>query len=221
MKNVWIVIPARKGSKGFPHKNRHLFDYTAAQIPDFLRHRTIVTTDDEQLLSRAKSYEFNVLHREKGLSADDTSMRLVILDAREKFNISPKDDIITLYLTYPQRTMLQIQRVYDFYLNSGASSLLCKKHVDSHPYMCYYVLDNFRGSKVINHNLYRRQEYPECFEVCHYIVITKPHILEKLDNNLYCEETVFYPMENKIIDVDYMSDFERFQEGAKNDKNNI
>jgi CMP-N-acetylneuraminic acid synthetase len=216
MKNVWIVIPARKGSKGFPHKNRYLFDYTAAQIPDFLRHRTIVTTDDEQLLTRAKNYEFNVLHREKELSADDTSMRLVISDAREKFNISPKDDIITLYLTYPQRTMLQIQKVYDFYLDCGASSLLCKKHVDIHPYMCYYTLKHFRGSKIVDHNLYRRQEYPECFEASHYVVITKSDVLDELDNNLYHKNTIFYSLGGEIFDVDYSSDFENFKRINKN-----
>ena len=213
MNNVWFVIPAREGSKGFPHKNRHLFDYTAKQIPDSLRSRTIVTTDDEQLISRADEYGFSALKRTSELSTDDTSMKFVIKDVIEKFNIAPEDDVVTLYLTYPQRTFSQIQEIYDFYSNMGVGSLLCRKHVDNHPYMCYYILDNCRGSKVVNHDLYRRQEYPDCFEVCHYVVITKSKILSSLDNNLFHEDTIFYPLngEDLIIDVDYLNDFENFK----------
>jgi len=31
--NFHIVIPARKGSKGYPGKNRYLFDHTINSIP--------------------------------------------------------------------------------------------------------------------------------------------------------------------------------------------
>ena len=47
MENVTIVIPARKGSKGFPGKNRHLFDYVTSQIPHEFKRHVIFTSDDD------------------------------------------------------------------------------------------------------------------------------------------------------------------------------
>jgi CMP-N-acetylneuraminic acid synthetase len=212
MKNAWIIIPARKNSKGFPNKNRYLFDYTAQKIPAYLCERTIFTTDDEELIKRAERYNFKILKRDSSLCQDDTSMKLVIKDAVEKFNISPTQDLITLYLTYPQRKFDDIKKIYDFYLKAGAQSLLCQKKILTHPYMCYLVVDGSKGAKVVDHQLYRRQEYPACFEACHYTVITSPNILNRLDNNLYYEDTFFYPLSDTIVDVDYESDLKEFKE---------
>ena len=60
----------------------------------------------------------------------------------------------------------------------------------------------------------RRQEYPECFEAGHYIVITKANILGELDNNLHCDSTVFYALHDEVFDVDYMKDFDSFRKDA-------
>lgn len=211
MKNFWITIPARKNSKGFPNKNRYLFDYTARQIPKYLCDRTIVTTDDEELIHRAEEYGFKTLQRGPELSRDDTSMKFVIKDVIQNFNITSDQDLITLYLTYPQRKFEEVERIYDFYLENQANSLLCGKSIGNHPYMSYYTLDNYRGAKVVNHKLYRRQDYPACFEVCHYVVIVKSKAVDELDKNLYCEDTLFYSLENKIFDVDYLKDFNNFK----------
>ena len=211
MENVTIVIPARKGSKGFPGKNRYLFDYTASQIPHRLLDQVILTSDDEELLAKASDLGFQVLERESHLSTDEASMRSVISDVVDKFDIDSERDIITLYPTYPQRIWEEIEEIYDFYKKENARSLLCSKEVKSHPYLCFENLDGFRGKKIIDHDLYRRQQYPECFEVCHYVVITKANVLGELDSNLYCDSTVFYRLHEKIFDVDYMKDFDKFR----------
>jgi CMP-N,N'-diacetyllegionaminic acid synthase len=214
MDNVTIVIPARKGSKGFPGKNRHLFDYVTSQIPHEFKRHVIFTSDDEELLDRAFDCGFQILERESHLSADDTSVRSVISDVVDKFDIDSERDIITLYPTYPQRTWEQVEEVYRFYKKENARSLLCSKDVKTHPYMCFERTENFAGKKVIDHDLYRRQEYPECFEACHYIVITKANVLGELDNNLHCDSTVFYALHDEVFDVDYMKDFDSFRKDA-------
>jgi len=215
MKNIWIVIPAREGSKGFPHKNRYLFEYTARQIPESLCHRTIVTTDDEQIIEQALKYNFKILKRDVSLCADNTSMKSVLKNVIEEFNIPSEHNVMALYLTYPQRTLSQIQEIYNFYLGEDATSLLCKKDIETHPYMCYYILDDFKGIKVVDHGLYRRQDYPKCFEACHYVVITRSGIIDKLDNNLHHKDTIFYTLQSETFDVDYLSDFDSFKKAAK------
>ena len=211
MDSVTIIIPARKGSKGFPKKNRLLFDYTAKQIPPYLSERVVITSDDEEILDRAKAYNFRVIERREELSQDDTSMLLVIKDVADQLKLTPDHDLITLYPTYPQRTWAQVEDIYEFYKKENARSLLCRKDLHNHPYMCFYE-EGLKGRKIVEHNLYRRQEYPECFEASHYVVITKANVLDSLDKNLHFEDTHFYHIENSILDVDYLKDFEKFKE---------
>ena len=153
-----------------------------------MRCKTIVTTDDEEIKTAAYKRGFLVLDREEPLSQDKTKMGLVIQDVVEKYKIGSDQNTITLYLTYPQRTFEQVRQVYDFYLENSAVSLLCKKDVETHPYKCFYEKKNFKASKVIENDLYRRQDYPKCFEACHYVVINKASVLASLDNNLYCSD---------------------------------
>ena len=47
-----IVIPARKGSKGVPFKNRKLLNHTLKIIPEFLKKDIIITTDDEEIIKK-------------------------------------------------------------------------------------------------------------------------------------------------------------------------
>jgi|TARA_R110000851_G_scaffold76074_2_gene167441 CMP-N-acetylneuraminic acid synthetase len=214
VENATIIIPARKGSKGFPGKNRYLFDYAVSQIPHEFKSHIVFTSDDDELLARAFECGFQILEREPHLSTDETSMGSVISDVVDKFKIDSDRDIITLYPTYPQRTWEQVEEVYTFYKKENARSLLCAKDVKTHPYMCFERTENFKGKKVIDHDLYRRQEYPECFEACHYIVITKANVLGELDNNLHCDSTVFYPLHDEVFDVDYMKDFDSFRKDS-------
>jgi len=214
MNNFTIILPARKGSKGFPKKNRYLFDYTANQIPSNLSKHVVVTTDDEHILNRAKDYNFQIIERSEKLSKDDTSMRLVIKDVADQLNINPNHDLITLYLTYPQRTWIQVEEIYKFYKKKNARSLLCKKNLQDHPYLCFYK-NGSKCRKIVKHDLYRRQEYPECFQASHYVVITKQNVLNSLDSNLYYEDTYFYHIDNDIVDVDMQKDVEKFIESSR------
>tara|TARA_R110001592_G_scaffold340574_1_gene628802 strand:- start:503 stop:1156 length:654 start_codon:yes stop_codon:yes gene_type:complete len=217
MKNVTIVIPAREGSVGFPGKNKYLFDYTANIIPDDMKNHVVFTSDDKKLLERSKEIGFRTLHRSKELSLDSTSMRDVISNVSTEFNLEPNHNIITLYLTYPQRTWDDVCNIYDFYLKNGNGSLLCRKELKVHPYMCFLEKENHTAKKVVDHKLYRRQEYPSCFECCHYVVVNRVDQLGSLDLNLFCENTVFYKLEDKVFDVDYMKDFENFKKDMLSD----
>ena len=50
-KNAWFVIPARKGSKGLPGKNRILLKYTIDTIPKDYHKKVIVSTDDIEIIN--------------------------------------------------------------------------------------------------------------------------------------------------------------------------
>lgn len=202
-----IVIPARLGSKGFPLKNRKLFKYTADSIPKERAGSVWVTTDDPKIKDQAREYGFNVIDRPSELSLDTTSIRDVMAHAVSSMDADSKELITMLYLTYPERTWEDVQGAIDYFLNfyqvGITSSMLCKKEPKVHPYLHLYEhgIDGIFGRPIVQHDLYRRQDYPQCFEISHFISIFRVSELVFLNKNLYCDSTVFYPIKDKI-DVD-------------------
>ena len=62
MKNIKYLIPARKGSKGLPGKNRLLFDETA----NLLKGKdVIVSTDDEVIIEKSKNINLMCISDQK------------------------------------------------------------------------------------------------------------------------------------------------------------
>ena len=60
---IYYIIPARKGSKGLPLKNRKLLPFTLQEIPENKKSTTIVSTDDEYILNFAKNYGVKLHNR--------------------------------------------------------------------------------------------------------------------------------------------------------------
>lgn len=214
MDKVKIVIPARKGSKGLPFKNRKLLKYTLGKIPEDFLLNTIVSTNDEEIKKEVNK-KCIVHNRSEKKSQDKTSTLSAMKEIVSDLSLQNEETIIMLYLTYPERNFEDIQEIYSYFVNNRLKSLLCKKEIKTNPYLCMYDLGNGKGKQVIEHDLYRRQEYPKIFEICHYVCIFKISELEKLNNNMYNSETYFYKIDDKI-DVDYEIDLERFLNDEKN-----
>ncbi len=205
------IIPARKGSKGLKNKNRLLFDYTAKIIPTEISNDVFVSTDDEWIIRKSHEYNFNCLIRNSELAQDDASIKHVLLELIKNYKIN--DDITMLYLTYPKRTWEDIESFKKFYINNGKNPTICKKKIKIHPYLCYYNIGENKGKKIVSHNLYRRQDYPECFQICHFLFSCKSDMLHNLDLNLFSPETNFYEIcEEKSLDIDTIHDYTKFLE---------
>ena len=206
---IYYVIPARKGSKGLPRKNRRLFELTANIIPEALKNSTVVSTDDEYIKQTSEDYGFNVHNRTPNVSLDTTSTTELLKQVASSFKMSTEDEIVLLYLTYPQRTFDDVENIYEFYKQNNGTTLLCKQEATTHPYMCYYDLPENRGMRVINHDLYRRQDYPSCFFVSYFVAILKVEYLNVVNKNLYHPQTIFYPLDYDSIDIDTQEDLEK------------
>jgi len=212
LKNKYtIVIPARKGSKGLPFKNRKLIGYTLRSIPEEFQDKIIIATNDEFLIKKYNSY--NIFKRSEEVSSDTSSTKSLFLEMREYIRT---ENIIMLYLTYPERTFKHIERAIKFYEDNKAKSLLCSKKLRVSPFLMMYK-SGVKGRQIVDHNLHRRQDYPECFELSHFISIFNRKELDKLNNNLYNKDTVFYSIED-IVDIDTSLDLENFNEKNKNNR---
>lgn len=209
-----IIIPARKGSKGVPLKNRKLFKYTANIIPDEMKNSTYVVTDDERIKEMAVDYKFNILDRTPEVSSDKASSKDIMKYTIDSLGMS-NETILMLYLTYPLRKWKDVQRAFISFDSLNLDSLLCKHPLDISPFLMLREEKDNRGSQLFNHDLYRRQDYPECFELSHYICLFKSNVINNLNNNLYNNDTYFLPMNKKVIDVDTLEDLEEFKKQQK------
>ena len=200
-----IIIPARKESKGFPFKNRKLFSHTVDIIPNTESNNVIVSSDDEYIIGLAKDHNFNIHVRSEKNASDIAYTKDFMLEIIQDMSVT--GNICMLYLTYPKRTWRHVQEAYRFFKTHNANSLLCREEVETHPYVCLYETGDFKGEQVVKHDLCRRQEYPRCFKVCHQIAILKHSEIYSLNNNLYNEDTIYFPIA-KTLDIDIYKDLE-------------
>lgn len=213
MNNVKFVIPARKGSKGLPGKNRILIEKTLNTIPDEFKKNVYIGTDDEAIIEKYAS-DYNVIVRDDINCNDTASTKDAIIDIVKKSKFKNTDEVVMLYTTYPDREWSDIQKAYNFFKNCKESSMLCKLKIEVSPYLILKE-EGLYGKKLFNHDLYRRQDYPNCFEISHFISIFKVDEIKNLNSNMYNEKTVFYSISD-IVDVDEKKDLEKFYEKNKN-----
>ena len=208
-KTTFFIIPARRDSKGLPFKNRKLLDYTINNIPIELHEKTIVTTNDEKIIERLSATNINVLRRDEQLCLDDISIKDVMLDVVKKFQMKSNDTIVMLYLTSPDRKFSDIEKILGYYYERKIKTLTCCVEPKTHPYLVLFKKENQKGEQVVKHDLYRRQDYPECFEIRHFVCIFQVDEIQKLNSNMYNESTIFYKIDSDI-DVDHENDLKEF-----------
>ena len=207
--NTVFVVPARMGSKRFPFKNRRLIPILLQNLQGSWLNDTIVTTNDPEVAKLVSDVNVSVHHRSDKNSNDTASLKDVVLEVISDNDLAKDDVVVVLYPTYPERTTDDIKSAISFMEAHNANSLLCRKKVKTHPWMCLRSLGDQRGSQVVGNNLYRWQDFPECFEYCHFIIAFKVKELESLNHQLFNDDTVFYPVGDPI-DVDTVEDFDRF-----------
>ena len=205
----WFVIPARKGSKEFPFKNRKLFEYTADIIPENFKSQVIVSSNDEKILEMAHFRDFKILEREEHLSTDTANTRDVLIDVVEKYKIPEEDYVVLLYLVYPDRKWVDIERGMNFIEQNNASAMLCRKEIELTPYLMMFEEENKKATKVIDHDLSRRQDYRKCFSLSHYVAIFKSKELYSLDTNLWNRDTIFLSIDS-WVDIDTRENLDDF-----------
>lgn len=206
---IYFLIPARAGSKGFPGKNRLLFGYTANLVAD-LGPAVLVSSDDDEILAMAKARGFTAIRRPDYLASDTADMRGVLEHAAESANLHDEDIIVLLYLTSPGRTRADLMQAFTLFYNTKASSLVCRTPAKTSPYMCIHA----DGSPVVDHEFYRRQDYPECFEIRHHVAIYKVSEIDKLNKLLFNSGTAWMDISDPD-DIDHECDYLDFIENKK------
>lgn len=216
-----IIIPARAGSKGWPGKNVMLFDCTASKIPGEFRNKVIVSTDDIQITALSKKYGYRLHERSMETAADTADIKSAVKEIVSSGDFKNTDVLVMLYLTYPDRDWHHVTQMYNMFISNQCRSMLCAQPVKTHPYLVMYDGPGNTGKQVIRHSCYQRQQYPECFELSHYICMFRVGEISRLNRNMYNTNTQFYNIP-RTIDVDSEEDYRQYisQQGSEMNINN-
>jgi len=201
-----IIIPARAGSKGWPGKNRRLFNHTIDIIPSDYKKYVLVSTDDVEIANKCDRLKIGCELRDPKLAADKTDIKSVLTNIGKRYKYKPTDLIVMLYLTYPDREWSHVEDMYLTFASNGYQSMLCRQPVLSHPCLTMIETGTDTGTPVMNHDMYQRQQYPECFELSHYVTMYRQQELKHLNKNLYNQDTRYYSID-RCVDVDHEQDY--------------
>ena len=208
---VIAMIPARSGSRGCVNKNlrecagKPLIAHTIAaaqQCPEF-EGEVWVNSDSELCLDLAQAMKVLRYKRPAELATDTASM----LDVVKNFAASLQGDvaIAVLYPTYALRTASDISamiRAFD------GRPLIGVTKPKTHPFLCVTVDDDKRPTTVLEHGMFRRQDFPAMWEVTHSACVLPLSCIDRLDDRLMAPDSMAWEVPGTVVDVDEQADLE-------------
>lgn len=219
-KRIIGIIPARGGSKGLPRKNilplhgKPLIAWTIeqAKASEYVD-KVIVTTDDEEIASVARTHGAEVpFTRPRELATDTATSLDVILHALDWFTTRGDifDMLVLLQPTSPLRTSADISNAIELMFVKKALAVISVCETEHHPYWSNVLapdgsMDGFLRPELSNKN---RQELPTCYRLngaiyaadCAYV---------RSQQGFFGKQTYAYVMpKERSIDIDAKIDFQ-------------
>ena len=204
-----VIIPARGGSKGIPHKNikplagKPLIYYTidcARQlVPD---DDICVSTDDPEIIKCVEDYGLKIpFVRPAELATDTAGTYEVLLHALDFYEKQGKeyDSIILLQNTSPFRTAKHVEE----------DMVVSVKETTSNPYYNCFEEDSngflhiSKGDGLFT----RRQDVPKAYEYNGAIYIINPNSLKEMPLGRFTKRVKYVMDDLHSVDLDHMIDW--------------
>jgi len=217
-KNILAIIPARGGSKGLPGKNIKIFagkPLIAWTIETALKskylNRVVVSTEDETIARISKKYGSEIIKRPIGLARDISSTHDVIdhvIDYLEKNEKYESDIIVLLQPTSPLRTVEDIDRAVDIFIENKCESVISMYEFGPSVYWSFKMGRKYLETLFdIKYLKQRRQKSPKVYIPNGAIYVSTYNNLIKY-KSFYSKKILPYVMpEERSIDIDYEIDF--------------
>ncbi len=172
---ILVIIPARGGSKGIPHKNikplngKPLIHYTIDEAREIVSDEDIcVSTDDPEIIKCVEGYGLKVpFVRPEELATDTAGTYEVLLHALNFYEKEGRhyDAVLLLQNTSPFRKGEQIKEALKLY-TSDVDMVVSVKECAANPYYCVFE-ENSEGYLHVckgDGNIFRRQDAPKVYE---------------------------------------------------------
>lgn len=225
-KKVLAIIPARGGSKGLPKKNiinlvgKPLLAWTIeSSLNSKYISKTIVSSDDDEILKIAHTYQALTIKRPSELALDTTPSEVVVMHVLEELKQQSEqyDYVVLLQPTSPLRNTQDIDEALEKLFCSNAKSLISVTKIDN-KILKAFIIEDEGYIKGISNNLYpfmRRQDLPKTYISNGAIYIaTVNEFIQK--NSFFSDQTISYLMdETKSVDVDTKEDLIKIEKYIK------
>lgn len=216
---ILVIIPARGGSKGIPHKNikpldgKPLIHYTIDEAREIVGDEDIcVSTDDPEIIKCVENYGLKVpFVRPEELATDTAGTYEVLLHALNFYEKQGRhyDIVLLLQNTSPFRKAEHIKEALKLY-NDGVDMVVSVKECPANPYYCVFE-ENEEGFLHVckgDGNIFRRQDAPKVYEFNGAIYIMNADKL-KTTHMHKMRKRVKYVMDDlSSYDLDTMWDWE-------------
>lgn len=213
-----VIIPARGGSKGIPHKNikplagKPLIEYTI----DVARHVAddcdiCVSTDDWDIINLVEKYGLKVpFVRPAHLATDTAGTYEVLLHALEFYESNGVfyDNILLLQNTSPFRKAEHVKEALALY-NNDIDMVVSVTEVSANPYYnCFEEDENgYLHISKGDGSLTRRQDAPKCWEYNGAIYVINPESLKKMPLGKFTKRVKYVMDKIYSVDLDTPSDW--------------
>lgn len=215
-----VIIPARGGSKGIPHKNikplggkpliYYTIDVARSIVPD---EDICVSTDDAEIISVVEKYGLKVpFVRPDELASDTAGTYEVLLHALTYYEEQLHrhyDVVILLQNTSPFRTAKQLQEALSLY-SDDVDMVVSVKECAANPYYCVFEEDTNGYLHVCkgDGNIFRRQDAPKVYEYNGAIYIMNATTLKTTHMHKMKKRIKYVMDENSSLDLDNMFDWQ-------------
>ena len=216
---ILVIIPARGGSKGIPHKNikplngKPLIHYTIDEAREIVDDDDIcVSTDDPEIIKCVEDYGLKVpFVRPEELATDTVGTYEVLLHALSFYEKQGRhyDVVLLLQNTSPFRKAEQIKEALALY-NDNVDMVVSVKECAANPYYCVFEEDSNGYLHVCkgDGNIFRRQDAPKVYEYNGAIYIMNAEKL-KTTHMHKMQKRVKYVMDDlSSFDLDTMWDWQ-------------
>lgn len=223
---ILVIIPARGGSKGIPHKNikplngKPLIYYTIDCARAICDDADIcVSTDDDEIIQVVENYGLKVpFKRPAELATDTAGTYEVLLHALNYYEQQGRyyDVVMLLQNTSPFRTAEHVKEAIKLY-SADVDMVVSVKECPANPYYCVFEEDanGFLHVCKGDGNIFRRQDAPKVYEYNGAIYIMNAETL-KTTHMHKMQKRVKYVMDDaSSFDLDTMWDWQMAEMMAK------
>ncbi len=218
MMKTLVIIPARGGSKGIPHKNikplngKPLIHYTIDVARGISEDKDIcVSTDDPEIIKCVEDYGLKIpFVRPAELATDTAGTYEVLLHALDYYEKQGKhyDVVLLLQNTSPFRTSEHVKEALKLYRND-IDMVVSVNETRTNPYYNCFEEDKegFLKKTVESDMFVRRQDAPKTYEYNGAIYVINAEQLKKMPLGMFTRRVKYVMDDLHSVDLDNMIDW--------------
>lgn len=199
----------------FEGANERLLEHTLESIKKKFHRRIIVSTDQQWALDYVEDMRVKGMEASEEVVENKGSYKDVLMHIGDQMLMDPDDEFVMLSLEYPGRTYRNIRSAIQYYRKKPyAKSLLCRRPSEKAPQKFLIETGEDTGKPLVEGvgQEWREDDFEEGFFHSHFVSIVQVDKLPKLNDWLWNEDTIFFPIDSDLHRVRTKQELTEFED---------